>query len=68
VSALTPEVAYCSGEFSIEDGEKWWREGCEDCLRRTATGHWGWINPPAIVVFECERRIGPGDLPLTSPS
>jgi hypothetical protein len=68
VSALPAEIAYCRGDSSFEDGEQHWREGCEDCLRRIATGHLGWIDPPAIIAFECERRIAPGDLPSASPS
>jgi hypothetical protein len=43
------------------DGD--WRDGCEDCLRRTvppANPERVWMmTPPAIVVFECESRIAP---------
>ena len=44
-----------------DDGD--WREGCEDCLRRTSPGGpmSPWIEAPVIVVFECEYRIGAGD-------
>ena len=43
------------------DGE--WREGCEDCLRRTApidpVGRTPIIGPPPVIAFECEYRIAP---------
>ena len=45
-----------------EDGE--FREGCEDCLRRTEPGgdpQWT-MTPPEIIVFECEARIAPGEV------
>lgn len=54
--SLPYDVARCSG-VKI-DGV--WREGCEDCLRRTSPGHEHWqafMAPPAIIVFECEMRI-----------
>lgn len=53
---LPYDIARCYGVQL--DGE--WREGCEDCLRRTSPGHEYWqayIAPPPIVVFECESRI-----------
>jgi len=37
-----------------------WREGCEDCQRRTSPGRperQACIQPPEIIVFECEYRI-----------
>jgi hypothetical protein len=68
VSAFPADVARCPGVGSLEDGVQHWREGCEDCLRRTDMGYWGWIDPPAIIAFECELRIAPGDLPSASPS
>ena len=56
---LTDDISRCQG-VQI-DGE--WREGCEDCLRRTSPlrnrpgiPH---IQPPAIIVFECEYRLEP---------
>lgn len=56
---LLADVARCPGYQS--DGE--WREGCADCLRRTsppADPERVWmIVPPAVIVFECESRIGP---------
>jgi hypothetical protein len=56
---LAADVARCAGYSA--DGE--WREGCEDCLRRTSppadpSRVWR-ITPPALVVFECESRIAP---------
>jgi hypothetical protein len=67
VSAFPADVARCVGVGSFEDGQQHWREGCDDCLRRTATGYWGWIDPPLVIAFECERRIPPGDLPSALP-
>ena len=55
--SLSYDTARCNGVGSDEDG---WREGCEDCQRRTSPGnpyrqiH---MTPPEIVVFECARRI-----------
>lgn len=53
----------CRGVGGEEDGVMHWREGCEDCLRRTSP--WGprqpVIQPPAIIAFECEHRVGPED-------
>lgn len=37
-----------------------WREGCEHCLRRTRPGdpvRQAWMEPPAIIAFECEYLI-----------
>lgn len=70
---LPANVARCPGYGSFEDGEQHWREGCDDCLRRTAPwaglpGGGSTMTPPPIIAFECEHRIGPGDLPSTSPS
>ena len=61
MSHLPNDIARCNGEW-IEDGEdSGWREGCEDCLRRTAArvGHYVFIATPAIIGFECEYRIEP---------
>lgn len=53
---LPYDYARCDG--MLIDGE--WREGCEDCQRRTSPSHpkmqW-WMSPPEIIVFECEYRI-----------
>ena len=55
---LPADVARCPGYQA--DGE--WREDCEGCLRRTAPPPpdrvW-WMEPPVLVVFECEGRIAP---------
>lgn len=56
---LPADVARCAGHSA--DGE--WREGCEDCMRRTSPPPdqervWR-MQPPAIVAFECEARIAP---------
>ncbi len=55
---LLYDISRCHG-VNI-DGD--WREGCEDCLRRTEPGHptrQAYIVPPVIVVFECEYRLEP---------
>lgn len=56
---LPGDVARCPG-YSAE-GE--WREGCNDCLRRTsppADPERVWMmTPPVLVVFECDARISP---------
>lgn len=64
MTALPHDVARCSGVGFQEDDGWDWREGCEDCLRRTAT--WGglpgggvYMEPPSIIAFECEYRIEP---------
>ena len=59
---LPYDTARCDG--AQYDGE--WREGCEDCLRRTSpAGPMSpWIEAPPIVVFWCEYRIG-ADVPET---
>jgi hypothetical protein len=63
MSARLPfDIARCKGAGSEEDGEWYWREGCADCLRRTAPGHPEWqvyMSPPQIVAFECESYIEP---------
>lgn len=54
---LAYDIARCNGVGNDAEG---WREGCDDCLRRTEPGseHWQPIMmPPAIIVFECEFRI-----------
>lgn len=60
---LPADYARCNG-VNI-DGQ--WREGCEDCLRRTSKKtpdgkplERAWMMaPPPIIVFECEYRIAP---------
>ena len=56
---LPYDIARCPGVGSDAEG---WREGCETCLRRTSpTDPFSgvWMEPPLIVVFECEFRIEP---------
>jgi len=58
---LPNDIARCNGMW-IEDGDHSdWREGCEDCLRRTSTRPERVliISPPPIIVFECEFLIEP---------
>lgn len=56
---LPADVARCAGYMA--DGE--WREGCEDCLRRTSPppdpDRVRMMAPSALIVFECEARIPP---------
>ena len=60
---LPADIARCPGVGYPDDevpGGIDWREGCERCLRRLAPGHSMWtpmIEPPAIIVFECEYLI-----------
>ena len=58
--SLPADVARCPG-YETDEGD--WREGCEDCQRRTsppANPQRGRrMSPPLIVVFECESRIPP---------
>lgn len=53
---LPNDIARCPGVGSDAEG---WREGCERCARRTATGgeRTPWMTPPPIVAFECEFLI-----------
>ena len=56
---LPHDIARCRGVGNDAEG---WREGCEDCLRRTDAGspdRQAYITPPAIIVFECEYRLEP---------
>ena len=48
--------AHCRGVGDDVDG---WREGCDDCKRRTQQhdGEVTNMEPPAIIVFECEYRL-----------
>jgi len=54
------KVLGCPGDGYSEDGRWAWREGCEDCLRRTRPDPAdGVIEPPPIIAFWCELRIEP---------
>ena len=54
------EVIGCPGDGGSEDGQWHWREGCDDCTRRTRPDPAdGVIEPPPIVAFECELRVEP---------
>lgn len=66
MSRLSFDFSPCSGVgFVREDDPRIidWREGCEDCLRRTTPGldHLYRIKPPEIIAFECEFYISPED-------
>lgn len=57
--SLAADVARCPGVQA--DGE--WREGCEDCMRRTSPPvdpERVWMMaPPPIIAFWCEHHIEP---------
>lgn len=58
-ATLPNDVARCAGVGSDDEG---WREGCDDCARRTAESTSdvsAWMMPPAIIAFWCEFRIAP---------
>jgi hypothetical protein len=63
---LPHDIARCPGVGSDADG---WREGCDDCQRRTEPGcdYSPHMAPPPIIVFECEYRIEPSAAPRTQP-
>ena len=56
---LAADVARCPG---VEDEDDW-RDGCEDCMRRTSPPVGPecvlYVVPPAVIVFECAFRIAP---------
>lgn len=56
---LPSDVARCNGVGFQEDGGFDWREGCDNCLRRTAPrgASDSMLEPPAIIAFECEFLI-----------
>ena len=61
MNKLPNDIARCNGDWH-EDGENsGWREGCETCLRRTATRttarNFILLSPPPIIAFECEYLI-----------
>lgn len=57
---LPNDCARCPGDGSDAEG---WREGCDDCMRRTSPPgdpeRVRMMTPPTIVVFECEFYIPP---------
>jgi hypothetical protein len=58
---LPNDIARCAGIGSDAEG---WRDGCEDCLRRTSPGTGPWVShmlPPPTIFFECEYRIEPDE-------
>lgn len=60
---LPNDFARCPGDGSDADG---WREGCEDCMRRTSPAPdplraWMIATPEVDPVHQwCPERIGPG--------
>ncbi len=62
MNTLPNDVARCEGVGDLDWKEGWgWREGCENCLRRTAprNGVHFFIEPPKIIAFWCEFLIEP---------
>ena len=55
----TAPLDRCPGEGFWEGPEFHWREGCDDCLRRTATEGPVTVQPPRIITFECAYRLAP---------
>ena len=59
-ATIPADIARCPGVGSDSEG---WRDGCDVCLRRTAapTDHprVSHMQPPAVMVFECEFLIEP---------
>lgn len=58
-ATLPNDVARCAGVGSESEG---WREGCEDCLRRTSHADGDRVvnmAPPPIIAFWCEYRVEP---------
>jgi hypothetical protein len=57
---LPNDISRCGGVGSYEEG---WREGCEDCARRTDISDdetvYQWILPPEIIAFWCQFHIAP---------
>jgi hypothetical protein len=53
---LPNDITRCDGYYA-----EGWREGCENCLRRTAPRPEQvlMISPPPIIAFECEYLIEP---------
>jgi hypothetical protein len=62
-ASLANDIARCNGVGFQEDDGWDWREGCETCLRRTAARgeRVSFMEPPAIIAFECEFLISPND-------
>jgi len=58
-SDATAPLARCPGEGHWEGPEFHWREGCDDCCRRTAAEGPVTVRPPRIITFECHYRIEP---------
>ena len=58
--SLPNDVARCAGSGGDVEG---WRDGCETCQRRTDRPAYAplvrWMQPPAIIAFECEYLIEP---------
>jgi hypothetical protein len=67
---MTPQLPYhvprCKGVRYIEDDETYWREGCEQCLRRTSPPNPNpeqqWVEPPTIITFFCEYLLEESDV------
>lgn len=62
MKTLPNDTTRCNGSGDDIEG---WREGCETCLRRTAPRprpeRLMMMDPPPIIVFECEYLIEPNE-------
>jgi hypothetical protein len=62
IHRLANDIARCDGFRTVEaDDKSYWREGCENCFRRTAPRpeRVVMITPPPVIAFECEHLIEP---------
>lgn len=61
LNPLPADVARCRGMGSEENGDWYWLEGCEHCLRRTSPPvdpeRVLMMQPPRVIAFECEFLI-----------
>jgi hypothetical protein len=62
MTTLPANADRCAGMWVVDSLGGEWREGCEDCLRRTTPPPESgatWMEPPLIVAFWCEGLIQP---------
>lgn len=58
---LLNDIARCDGYYIVEIHKRYWREGCETCLRRTAPrpDMCVMMAPPSSIGSECPYLITP---------
>ena len=62
MTTLPANADRCAGMWCEDSLGGEWREGCEQCVRRTAPlpeSGVEWMTPPPIIAFWCEGYIGP---------